>query len=128
MIYTQKTFRKILDTHYFKNDQKLCLEGIYDEQYAKADHAFYDQEICLKNYGHICFYIQTWSSLENPQDIGHTPYCINHLEYGGYIITVPKFGELTQEDITKAIRYWLHEALEGCLLIFNVYYNGVHIL
>jgi len=124
-------FRSILRDSYMAHDrqQRLYLGGLYDEMWAKDGKQFYEQEIVLmegEHLGPFCFTIQTWSNLDNPQDTAHTPYCINSLEYG-YYITVPKFGELTQDDITKAIHYWLHKELQ-VFLIFNVYYNGVHIL
>ena len=73
--------------------------------------------------------IQTWDEIDE-EIIAHTPYCQRTTYWDGYMITVPKFGELTDEDISKAIGYVLRcierESI-SFFTLYNTYLDGVHI-
>jgi len=122
-----KKFAKYIEKNYYNDDQKLLLEGWVDEKAQRESHCYFSQEVYYKDFG-LCD-IQTWDCV-NEERIAHTPYCERMTFWDGYIITVPKFGELTDEDIAKAIGYVLkciEEESNSFFSIYNVYFDKVHI-
>jgi len=107
--------------HYFKHNQWLELESHYEPDTKQTE-----QMICLidkkKNECVFCVTIQNFSNLESGWE--HTPYLIFNPRYNEFMVTVPKFGYLTQEEINKAIKFIIRENI---WLVFNVKIDGVHI-
>ena len=118
--------REFLEETYEKNLQNLSLEGWIDEKDGRELGNFTEQEIDINADGKHYYpfiRIQTFSNLQHEDSdiVGSIPYCMK--EESTIKITVPKFGELSKEDIHKAIRYVIRELLSPAL-IFNVYYEG----
>lgn len=80
-------------------------KGLYKEEY----------------YGKYLFEIRTLDYFVGYDNLGNIPYFT--YKDGWPIYTVPKFGELTKEDIYKAIEHFIHKELKP-FLIFNIYYEG----
>lgn len=98
--------KQSMSKNYWKDDQWLLFETWYDGKQMKKEKEYFSQEIFYKDYS-LCT-IKTWDILKYNESISYSPYCIkNH--WGGYTITVPKFGQLTDYDIEKAIRYILRK-------------------
>ena len=112
-----KQLKKYLEKHYWKNKQWLNLTAWIDEKYCKKRNNYFCQEVCCDD---ITFLeIRTWDYFSgDPNRIAYTPYC-EKAEWTGYLITVPKYGELTDEDISKAIHYVFRHELKLWLL-FNI--------
>lgn len=117
-----KQMRKYMHDNYWKDDQKLLLETWYDVKDMKKRKSYFEQEINYKDYTFI--HIQTWDMLRYTESIAHTPYCMKG-EFCCYQITVPKFGQLTDDDIAKAIAHVLRQV--KCYFVFNFYLDGNHI-
>ena len=114
-----KQMEKYICDNYWKDNQKVLLETWYDAKDMKKKNSYFEQELNYKDYTLIN--IQTWDMLKYTDSIAHTPYCI-HGKFCIYQVTVPKFGQLTEKDIAKAVSYVLRQ-LE-CLPIFNIYLDG----
>jgi hypothetical protein len=103
---------------YFKNNQWLNLETTYED-----DGKLTEQTICLikpgANHCTFCIYLRTFSDMESGWE--SKPYLIYEPEYRTFVVTVPKFGYITPEDIKKAIKYILRE---NVWLIFNIKLDG----
>jgi len=97
-----KKLKEYLEKKYFEDDQNLKLEFWYDEKHMKKHNEYFSQEVYCGDY--VLFFIQTYEILKYTKTIAHTPYCIKN-ELGYYNITVPKFGQLTDKDIEKAVAY-----------------------
>jgi len=117
-----KEMKKYINNYYWANNQLLKLTSNFEA----IEGSYWEQIIFLKD--NILCYIQTWDMLKYTEDIAHTPYCIKTED--GWQITVPKFGDLTKEDIIKAIYYIVYQGKYG--LIFNIeldkepiYYNNL---
>ena len=91
-----KKIRKYLEKKYWKDKQKLQLNFHYADEEGRPR---YTQCITCGDY-FLCE-IQTFNNLYDSQ-LGHTPYYINEHDWEP-MITVQKFGELTDEDIHLAI-------------------------
>ena len=111
--------KKYINKNYLKDNQKLLLETWYDVKFMKKRKQYFSQEIVYKNYS-LCK-IQTWDILKYNENISYTPYCIKN-EWGSYTVTVPKFGQLTEKDIEKAVRYVLKKF--NLWSIFNIKLDG----
>jgi hypothetical protein len=98
---------------YFENDQVLNLEALYYD-----DERSFEQWICLieENSKHCTFHIQirTFGALEFGE-AGSKPYLMYEPDYNTFLITIPKFGFLTDKDIEKAVRFVLREYFWYCL-------------
>jgi hypothetical protein len=113
-----KSLEEKVSESYFKHDQWLELESHYE-----SDPKQTEQQVCLidetKNECIFCVVIQTFSNLESGWE--HTPYLIYNPRYDEFMVTVPKFGYLTQEEINKAIKFIIRE---NVWLVFNVKIDG----
>jgi len=107
-------FKKYLEKKYWKENQRLKLETRIE----KEEGSYTYQEINCDDYS-FCE-IQTFDCLY-PSEIGTVPYCYKS-SWGEYIITVPKFGELTDQDIEKAIAYCL--SLLNMFGVWNIELDG----
>jgi hypothetical protein len=106
--------------NYFLNDQWLNLTSHYED-----DGKLTEQLICLIDETNECIFciaLKTFSDSESGWE--SQPYMLIDSQYNTFIITVPKFGPLTSEDIKKAIKYIIRE---NFWLVFNVKVDGVHI-
>lgn len=103
-------------------DKGLWLKGMLDEVECKKYHEFDEQEITFSDNSTF-MYIRTYSSiLESDKDIlGSIPYCVSE---DIFVITLPKFGELSREDIEKAILYVINKVLDIWKEGFEIYYDG----
>ena len=123
-----KKLKKYLNKIYWKNKQHLKLKGWVDVEAQKLNEVYTSQEVYINNVTFID--IQTWSVFGYNYDlISYTPYCEKATEWTGYVITVPKFGQLTDEDIDKAITYTLHRINEDAcddiwLMVWNIEFDG----
>lgn len=114
-----KLYKKVKE-YYFKNNQCLNLESLYEDN----DNSN-DQQVCLidKKLDKciFCVEIRTFNYLDSGWEI--QPYLRFEPEYNTFIITVRKFGYLTFDDIKKAIKYIVRENFYGCLnlKIDNIY-------
>ena len=107
-------FKKYLEKKYWKENQRLK----FKTRANKEKGNYYSQDIECGDYS-FCE-IQTFDCLYQSA-VGTTPYCYI-ASWGGYIITVPKFGELTDEDVEKAIAYCL--SLINMFGIWNIELDG----
>ena len=116
-----KQLHKKVRDYYFKHDQWLELESMYED-----DGKLTSQNVCLiekgANHCIFCVIIQTFSNLESGWE--HSPYLIYNPNHREFLITIPKFGYLTHEEINKAIKFIIRENI---WIIFNVKIDGVHI-
>jgi hypothetical protein len=116
-----RLYNKVKD-HYFKNDQWLNFESLYEE-----DGKSNDQSVCLidkiKEKCIFCVEIRNFNYI-HPTEFGHSPYLIFQPDHHTFVITIPTFKFLTAEDISKAIKYIVRENFGLCL---NVKIDGKHI-
>ena len=107
--------------NYFLNDQWLKLTSHYED-----DGKLTEQIICLidekKNECIFCVALKTFADSESGWE--SQPYMLIDAPNNTFIITVPKFGPLTPEDIKKAIRFIIREHI---WLVFNIKIDGVSI-
>jgi len=92
---------KYMDKKYWKETQRLNLKTCIE----KEEGSYYSQEISIGDY-YLCEII-TFDCLD-ASDIGNVPYCMK-ASWGEFNITVQRFGELTDEDIHKAIGFCLKQ-------------------
>ena len=121
-----KKLLKYLRKNYYPAGQKLKLKGWVDAEAQLKEKVYFHQEVYYKDY-YICD-IQTWDCVPF-DEIAHTPYCMK-CEWGGWCINVPKFGQLTDEDIAKAIGYTirrLSELDDDFFGFWNIYFEDKHI-
>ena len=114
-----KKHKKRLEKLYWKNDQKLKFYTYTDLKWMRKHNpeALDCEDIMCGDY--YCFFIQTLSYVDK-EYWANTPY-IQTLD-GYIVITVKKFGALTDKDIAKAIKRYLKYV--GCDWCFNKYWNG----
>jgi hypothetical protein len=121
MLMEHKLYNKVTD-HYFKNDQWLNFESLYED-----DKKSNDQLVCLidkkKDTCIFCVEIRNFNYL-HPTEFSHSPYLIFQPDYNTFVITIPSFKYLTAEDISKAIKYVVHENFWICL---NIKIDKTHI-
>lgn len=117
-----KEWKKLLEKYYWKDKQKLLLETGIDTKAQKKNNQYYSQEICYN--GHYLCEIDTLDCYKHSTSLGAIPYC-QRSDWGNWLITVPKFGQLTDKDIYKAIGYVLKQISSWHL--WNIYLNGKHI-
>ena len=108
---------KYMEKKYWKENQSLDLKT----EIEKEDGRYYWQEISCGDY-YLCE-IQTYDSLY-PSEWGSTPYCFKP-PWTGFLITVPKFGGLTDEDVHKAIAFCMSQLTRYG--IWNVRLDGERI-
>ena len=86
-----------------------------------------DADDFISYYDKYLFTIRTLEDVmvSNYSELGSTPYY--QVKDWERLFTIQKFGQLTDEDIFFAVRYFLNRVL-GCWF-FNIYYNGkqVHV-
>jgi len=104
--------KEFIREKYMKDKQNLNLIGHFVDE-----PPIYDQEVLFDDYNWF-LEIRTYDMCYFGER-GYQPYYIK--KDGFHCITVPKFGELTKEDIAKAIFYVLNQI--DAWLIFNVTYN-----
>ncbi|MCK9542948.1 MAG: hypothetical protein M0R03_13055 [Novosphingobium sp.] len=118
---TNQDVSDYLKEKYYKDNQRLLLTLRYVDS---KKYPRYDQEVECGNI--TLLRIQTFNCLYNYEP-GYIPYCIRNY-WDGYTVTVQKFGQLTNEEIHKAIGYVLHQYSKDTLFIpWNVYLDGKHI-
>ena len=119
---TNKELKKHIEKLYWKNNQTLKCTAWCDEKYHKKDKSYFSQEIFVEDESYII--IQTWDCfIEDYNKISYTPYC-KKTYWGGFLITVPKFGQLNDDDIANAIYYVLNETYSDLCMIRNVTFEG----
>ncbi len=101
-----KQWKKFLEKYYRKDNQKLLLETWVDTKIQKKNKQYFSQDIAYKE--HILCEIDTLDIYKYSSSLGSIPYC-QRSEWGNWLITVPKFGELTDKDTYKAIEYILKQ-------------------
>lgn len=108
-----KLYNKVTD-HYFKNDQWLNLESLYEDGEWSND-----QTVCLidkkKDTCIFCVEIRNFNYLSSGWE--NQPYLIFQPDYNTFVITIPSFKHLTAENISKAIKYIVRENFWICLNI-----------
>ena len=110
---------KRIEQLYHENNQYLPFESHYED-----DGKLTEQMCCIvdpkKNKCLICVRIQT---LKNLYDYkwGYTPQFYFDKEYNEFVITLPKFGFLTREDIANSL-WKVKDKIDG--LFFNIQLNG----
>ena len=123
-----KKLKRIIDEHYFKNDQMLSVINCYKELH---DHASIYLSNKDKGIGKYLFSIQ---NLQTSFGVDLIPYHFketreipmndvveysNQPLYINQIFTLKKFKKLTEEDIINCTEYFVTEVLD-CFLIFNI--------
>lgn len=126
VIMTNIELNKLINKIYWENNQSLHFKGWIDEHSCRQTRSFFEQEIYLHNPKNdkddrTLIMVRTYNAVPTSQ-LGWQPYCYKD-QYGWFIVTVPKWGELTRIDIGNALEYVVKEALEA-MLIFNLYYEG----
>jgi hypothetical protein len=121
---TNKEIEKYIETHYRLCNQNLLLHSRSEIEFSQQQNNWNYQEV---ECGEITLLeVRTWNDLKhNIYQIAYTPYCEKN-NYGQFIITVPKFEQLTYDDVYKAINYVLFNQLD-LFLVFNIYFESVHI-
>jgi len=115
-----KSLEKKVHDYYFKHDQWLELESMYED-----DGKLTEQTICLiekgANHCIFCTRIRTFKDLA-PSELGYQPY----LKVDGteFTVTIPTFTYLTKADLANAIHYIIRENL---WLVFNAKIDGWNI-
>ena len=117
-----KQWQKLLEKNYWKDDQKLLFKTYLDTKEMKRRKQYYSQEIGIGD-NYLCE-IDTFDSYKYSTSLGAIPYC-QRSEWGNWLITVPKFGQLTDDDIYKAIGYVLRQI--NSFWLWNIYLNKKHI-
>lgn len=125
-----RKLRNAIDKLYWKNDQVLYLHNRYDEKDCRKKGTYFYDAVYVQGkkdgeyYTYHLFDIQTYSNLIGKIQLGSTPYFMVG-KFGYLEVTIPKFGQLTDEDIFKAIEYYFDNAeFHFPLLIFNIQYNN----
>jgi len=106
--------RKYIEKKYWKENQRLN----FKTRAEKVKGNYYSQEITIGDY-YFCDII-TYDLLD-VSDLGSMPYCVT-APWGEFIVTVQKFGELTDEDVHQAIGYCLKQL--NSYWLFNVCLDG----
>lgn len=125
-----ETLKDNLMKAYEDNNQTLKLVSWINEEECRKYGGFTEQEfdVVLGEKSQASFiFIQNYSNI-SPEDwdiLGSLPYC--KTEKDVIKVTVPKFGELSKEDIAKAIKYVIRNYLKSWL-IFNVEIDGERLL
>ena len=115
-----KSLEKKVHDYYFKHNQWLELESMYED-----DGKLTEQNICLiekgANHCIFCTRIRTFKDLA-PSELGYQPY----LKVDGteFTVTIPTFTYLTKADLANAIHYIIRENL---WLVFNAKIDGWNI-
>jgi len=115
-----KSLEKKVHDYYFKHNQWLELESMYED-----DGKLTEQNICLiekgANHCIFCTRIRTFKDLA-PSELGYQPY----LKVDGteFTVTIPTFTYLTKVDLANAIHYIMRENL---WLVFNAKIDGWNI-
>ena len=105
-----QVLKELLEEGYWKDDQHLNLT------WDNGGSVYYkDKEL---------FEIRTLESIKYEDCLGSVPYFIKR-DNSWFDCTVQHFGELTKEDVIKAIGYFLN--LLDCFLLFNVYLDNKQI-
>ena len=106
--------RKYIEKKYWKENQRLNFKTCVE----KEEGSYYSQEITIGDY-YFCEIITL--DCVDVSELGSIPYCIK-CDWGEFLITVQKFGELTDEDVHKAIGYCLKQL--DSYWLFNVCLDG----
>lgn len=117
-----KQWKKLIDKYYRKDKQKLLLETYVDTKEQKKHNVYYSQTIFYKD-DCLCE-IATFECYKHSSSLGSIPYC-KRSEWGDWLITVPKFGQLTDKDIYKAIGHVLKQINKWWL--WNIYLDNKHV-
>lgn len=115
-----KSLEKKVHDYYFKHNQWLELESIYED-----DGKLTEQTVCLiekkANHCIFCTRIRTFKDLA-PSELGHQPYL--KIDGTEFTVTIPTFTYLTKADIANAIHYIMRE---NGWLVFNAKIDGWNI-
>ena len=115
-----KSLEKKVHDYYFKHDQWLELESMYED-----NGKLTEQNICLiekgANHCIFCTRIRTFKDLA-PSELGHQPYL--KIDGTEFTVTIPTFTYLTKTDLANAIHYIVRE---NVWLVFNIKIDGWNI-